>query len=271
MKNVLLYRVDDPSRPGNRLEGSAFVIRTVDPEVSRRVQGAVQAHFAHEVWGIRMPYAVGLGVILVLAHVLRNLLLRFFPDLPSFWVFAGIALVLGIAFTLIYLPLAKKILRKGKKNRLLAEQCNDLFRERKASLRIPEEAQPFRVYLVPAHGRGKERVAGDVKYDFHGVDGFLFEEEGRLCVGLTREVLAFDPQALLSLTLRREVRHVYDRPDGVDHGNLLPELLSSEQHVSRRVEEYGVLTLRAEEDWELFLPLSSAEILAERAGLQFEK
>jgi len=271
MKNVFLYRVDDPNRPGNRIAGGDFVIRTVDPEVARRVQGTVQAHRTHETWGVDLPYALGVGVLLLLAHLIRNALMQRFPELPSFWIFAGIGLALCAAFTPVFRPLAKRVLRKGKKNRELAEQCNEAFAARKESLQIPEDSLPVTVYFVPARGRGKERVAGDVKYDFLAVDGFFFREEGRVCLGLTREVLAFDPACFRSLTVRQGVRFVYDRADGVAHGRVNPELLSSGQHVSRRVEEYACLSLQAGEEWAIFMPLSSAEKTAEFLELNFEK
>ena len=270
MKNVLLYRADDPSRPGNRLEGSGFILRTVEPEAARGVQLALQGHAAHEMALLRLPTAVGIGVIAFLTYQLWERITLSYPQIPFLLGWLVSAAVLSAGFVLIYRKIAKALMRKGKKNRQLAEDCNEAFRERKESLRIPADAVPFPVYFLPARGRGKARVAGDVKYDFHTVDGYLFEEDGRLCVGLTREVLGFAPESFRSLTRCKQVRFVYDRAEGGNYGEARPDLLFSEQHISRRVEEYACVTLFDGEDWELLLPLSSGEILAKRVGFPLE-
>lgn len=269
MKNVLLYRVDDPSRPGNRLEGSRFILRTVDPEAAGRVQRALQSHAAHELAFLRLPTAVGIGLIFFLTYKLWERIVLAYPQIPFLLGWLISAVVLSAVFVAVYRKTAKGLLRRGKKNRQLAEACNEAFQARKESLNIPEDATPFPVYFLPAHGRGKERVAGDVKYDFHTVDGYLFEEDGNICMGLTREVLGFSPEIFRGISLRKQVRFVYARADG-KYGAENPSLLSSEQHIGRRVEEYACVTLYDGEDWELFLPLSSAEILAKRVNLPFE-
>ena len=267
MKNILTYRVDDPSCPGNRLAGSGFILRTVEPEVARRVQLALQGHAAHDLAFLRLPTAVGIGLITFLTYRLWEWLVPMVSQIPFLLGWLLSAAVLSVAFGWIYRNVAKTLLRKGKKNRLLAEACNEAFRERKASLRIPDGASPFPVYFLPAHGRGKQRVAGDVKYDFHTVDGYLFEEEGKVCLGLTREVLGFSPEIFRGISLRKQVRFVYDRVEGGEYGCVRPDLLSSQQHFSRRVEEYARVTLFDGEEWELCLPLSSARILEEKGIL----
>ena len=270
MKNVLLYRVDDPSRPGNRLEGSCFVLRTVEPDAARWVQSSLQNHAAHEMAFLRLPAAAGIGLITFLTYKLWEWIVSIYPQISFLLGWLVSAAVLSAGFVVIYRKIAKALMRKGKKNRQLAEACNEAFRERKESLKIPEDAIPFPVYFLPAHGRGKARVAGDVKYDFHTVDGYLFKEDGKICMGLTREVLGFAPESFRSLTRCKQVRFVYDRAEGGNYGQARPDLLFSEQHISRRVEEYACVTLFDGEDWELFLPLSSAEILAKRVNLPLD-
>ena len=270
MKNILLYRVDDPSRPGNRLEGSKFVLRTVDADTAGWVQSALRDHAAHELTWLRMPIALGIGLITFLTYKLWEWIVLSYTQIPFLLGWLLSAAVLGVLFAVFYRKIAKSLLRKGKKNRALAEACNEAFSARKKSLGIPEDATPFPVYFLPAHGRGKERVAGDVKYDFHTVDGFLFEEDGKICMGLTREVLGFSPDGFRSVERCKKVRFVYDRADGGAYGSVRPDLLPSEQHISRRVEEYARVTLFDGEDWELFLPLSSGETLAKYVNLPFE-
>lgn len=270
MRNVFLYHLDDPAQPGNRIAGSKFRVRTVDPAVAKGVQDAMSAFRNHEVWSVDFPSAFGVGAMILVAYFLRNFLLSLAPEYPSFLLFLGLSLLLSILFLAVARPLLRKRARKSAKNRELAQLCAEAFDARKASLCVPGDALPVSVYFLPAKAKGKKRVAGDVKYDFFAVDGYLFREGGRFGLALTREVLTFDAAAFREVSVRKGTRFVYDRADGVPHASVNAEMLFSEQRKNRKIQDFVCLSLNAEgEDWAIFMPRSVGASVAEFLSVPF--